>query len=139
MNFLSLTKGTNIAAINNIENQLTDNSMEVDMKHKQASNEVALIHMRYGNEKSELREKKDALEDSDTDEYKEMLEEINMISEEEDRMCAQIEERQQDVQDTIDRENAMLEARLQAIQADQEGIDNARKQHIEDYSGIATQ
>lgn len=126
-----LAKLTGIALKNNIEDQMTTNSMELRTKQNASANVVTKLHRKYDVEQEMIQNEMDACDDKTSDEYKELMAELKDSKEAEDKAVEQEEEKAQDYQNRIDNENAILQDRLTAISEDQEGWDNSLKDDIQ--------
>lgn len=131
----SLAKLLGIAQTNDIQNQMTDNSMELRLKHKTFANETTKIHRKYDEEQSMIQNQMDSIDDKTSDEYKELMSELKDSKDAEDKAVEQVEIKSTEYQDRVDRENAVLTDRLTAITENQEAWDSARKDNIEKTFG----
>ncbi len=124
-----------IAKEQDLQAELTDNSMDLRLKQKYASDEQAGITKKYDIQEDMIQEQMDAMDDKTCDEYKDLMAEIKELKDAEDVELKAIEQAQTDMETQIQNENATLESQLQAIQADREGLEEARKSDIEDSFG----
>lgn len=124
-----------IAKEHDLQAELLDNSMDLVLKQKYASDEQASITKKYNVQEDAIQEQMDEIGDRTNDEYKDMMAEIKELKDAEDAELKAIEEAQTQMETEIQNENAMLETQLQAIQADKEGLEEARKEDIEDSFG----
>jgi len=127
---------TYIAAENDVEFQLTLNSQEKINHMNQASNDTQKIHDKYGAEEEYIQnEMNDVSEDQTSEEYQDLLSELNSLEEEEDEKVEKIEKEETIYENQVDTENTQLETKLEAMKQDREGFENAREQDIEKTFG----
>ena len=124
-----------IAKEHDLQAELLDNSMDLVLKQKYASDEQANNKKKYNVQEDAIQEQMDEIGDRTNDEYKDMMAEIKELKDAEDAELKAIEEAQTQMETEIQNENAMLETQLQAIQADRQGLEEARKEDIEDSFG----
>ena len=115
---------------------MTDNSMDLRLLQKYASNEIDKIHSKYAPEKEQIRSEIEGLDKKEArDEYEDLMGELNDIKDEEDAAVARVEEELHQKEEEINLENDTLQAQLESVNADREGLEEARNQRIEDEYG----
>ncbi len=124
-----------IAKEQDLQAELTDNSMDLRLKQKYASDEQAGITKEYDMQEDAIQEQMDQIGDKTNDEYQDLMAEMLELKDAEDAELKAIEQAQSDMETQIQNENASLETQLQAVQADREGLEEARKEDIEDQFG----
>ena len=129
-----LMKLTNDALAQDIEAQMTDNSMNIRLLEKYQSNTIKDIHYRYNMEENALQEQMDDL-DVTSDEFAQLKEEMQNLKEMEDQEVAQVENETADKETPLQTENDYLETKLEAIRADNEALEEAIKQDIDKNFG----
>ena len=129
-----LMKLTNDALAHDIEAQMTDNSMNIRLLEKYQSNSIKDIHYRYNLQEDAIQEEMDEL-DINSDEYAQLKEELQDLKELEDQEVSQVENETADKETPLQTENDYLETKLEAIKADNEALDEAIKQDIDDNFG----
>ena len=134
----SLTAGIQLDILRgeSLTNQMTDNSMDLRLLQKYASNEIDKIHSKYAPEKEQIRSEIEGLDKKEArDEYEDLMGELNDIKDEEDAAVARVEEELHQKEEEINLENDTLQAQLESVNADREGLEEARNQRIEDEYG----
>ena len=129
-----LMKLTNDALAPDIEAQMTDTSMTISLLEKYQSNSIKDIHYRYNLQEDAIQEEMDEL-DINSDEYAQLKEELQDLKELEDQEVSQVENETADKETPLQTENDYLETKLEAIKADNEALDEAIKQDIDDNFG----
>lgn len=120
-----------IAREHDLQDQITDNSMDLRLTQIHSSANIASIHDDYNREESMIRNEIRSLDDKGGFEYNDLMAELQELMDEEDRAVEEIERQNQDYESGITIENASLETQLQAVQADKEGFQESRKEDIE--------
>ena len=120
------------AKANDLEYQITYNSNTKRIKQIHSSAEVSSIHDEYDQKEDAIRSKIKDLPDKSGNEYLELMAELQEFQDMEEEAVKEAEEMSKQYEEHIDVENASLETQLQAIRADLEGLEEARKQDIED-------
>lgn len=120
---------------NDLEAQLTSNSMTLRMKQMHSSNELGNIHDMAREQQQVVKDQISELGAKDTPEYKELMAELESMRDEEDRLASQLEAESSYYEDWIGTQNTTLETQLEAINADLEGMEQMRQESIEDNFG----
>lgn len=120
---------------NDLEAQLTSNSMTLRLKQKHSASELASIHDEAREKQEFVRNNINSLDDKTGNEYRELMSELESLRDEEDRMAAQLEAESSYYEEWMQTQNTSLETELQAINADLEGMEEMRKQSIEKNFG----
>lgn len=119
-----------------LTNEMTDNSMDLRLLQKYASNEIDKIHSKYAPEKEYIRSEIEGLDKQEArDEYEDLMGELNDIKDEEEAEVARVEEELHQREEEINLENDTLQAQLESVNADKEGFEEARNQRIEEEYG----
>ena len=130
-----LTILTQDALVDNVTNQITDNTMDLSLKQKYQSDTIAQIHAKYNLEEDLIRDEIDNLEDKTGDEYAELMEELQELKEMEDQEVKAEEEKASDYETRIQLENDNLETRKEAMEKNIEAFQEALDQSIEKNFG----
>ena len=120
------------AKANDLEYQITYNSNTKRIKQIHSSAEISSIHDEYNQKEDNVRNQIKELPDKSGNEYLELMAELQEFQDMEEESVKEAEEMSKQYEEHIDVENASLETQLQAIRADLEGLEEARKQDIED-------
>ncbi len=120
---------------NDIEGQLTFNSMALRLKQKHSSSELTSIHDEARDEQNMVKSKIESLDDKTGIEYRELMAELESLRDEEDRQAAAIEAVSSDYEEDMQVQNTTLETQLEAINADLEALEQIRQEAIEDNFG----
>ena len=134
----SLTAGIQLDILRgeSLTNQITDNSMDLRLLQKYASNEIDKIHAKYAPEKERIRDEIEGLDKAEMrDEYEDLMGELNDIKDNEEAEVARVEEELHQKEEEINLENDLLQAQLESVNADREGLEEARNQRIEEEYG----
>ena len=108
--------------------------MNIRLLEKYQSNSIKDIHYRYNLQEDAIQEEMDEL-DINSDEYAQLKEELQDLKELEDQEVSQVENETADKETPLQTENDYLETKLEAIKADNEALDEAIKQDIDDNFG----
>lgn len=114
--------------------QITDNSMDIRLASKYASDEISKIHARYDAEEDLIQNQINDL-DSNSDEYDDLKAELKELKEREDAEVARVEEKLADYQNQKEMENANLETQLEHIEKNKESFQEGLQKHIESSFG----
>lgn len=134
----SLTAGIQLDILRgeSLTNQITDNSMDLRLLQKYASNEIDKIRAKYAPEKERIRDEIADLDKEELrDEYEDLMGELNDIKDNEDAEIARVEEELHQKEEEVNLENDLLQAQLESVNADREGLEEARNQRIEEEYG----
>ena len=130
----ALSENFFIAEKNNLEDQLVDNNTSLQLAHKQESAKIENIRFMGDNEEELVRIEMEGL-DTRSEEYEQLLSEINDIRDEEDREIEQIERQSTDFETEIQQENVVIETRLEAINTDLDALGDLKEEHIKEQFG----
>ena len=134
----SLTAGIQLDILRgeSLTNQITDNSMDLRLLQKYASNEIDKIRAKYAPEKERIRDEIADLDKEELrDEYEDLMGELNDIKDNEDAEIARVEEELHQKEEEVNLENDLLQAQLESVNADREGLEEARNERIEEEYG----
>lgn len=116
-----------------LTNDMTDNSMDLRLAQKQASNEIDMVHANYAPEKEAIRNEIEGLDKNEQrEEYQDLMTELNDKKEEEEQKVEKIENELNEYETQIQSENEMLEVQLENVQTQTESFKEMLKQNIED-------
>ena len=119
-----------------LTNELIDNSMDLRLLQKHASNEIEKIHAKYSPEKQQIRNEINDLDKVEQqNEYQELTAELKDLQEKEDREVEKIENRLKDQETKIQSENEILEVQLEEINTQIESFQEMLKQNTEKEFG----
>ena len=130
-----LTILTQDALIEDVTNQITDNTMDLRLKQKYQSNAIAQIHDKYNLEEELIRDEIDKLDDKSGDEYEDLMRELQELKEMEDQEVKAEEEKASDYETKMQLENDNLEVRKEAMEKNVEAFQEALNQSIEKNFG----
>ncbi len=126
----------NDASANEIETQMTKNSMAIRLRQKQSSSKISEIHAKYDVEKERIRNEINSLDDdASSDEYQDLMSELNDIKDAEEREVEVEENAANDYETGVQLENDNLSTRLEALKADNESLKEMHQQNIESSFG----
>ena len=134
----SLTAGIQLDILRgeSLTNEMTDNSMDLRLLQKYASNEIDRIHAKYAPEKERIRSEIEGLDKQEArDEYEDLMGELNDVKDEEEAAVERVEELLHQQEEEINLENDMLQAQLESVNTDREALEEARNQRIEEEYG----
>ena len=123
------------AMLSELNNQMTDNSMDTRLLQKYSSDEVSKVHHKYAQEEEMIQNEINQLDDKSGSEYKELMAELKELRDEEDKEVERIEEKNSDAENAKSVENESLEVRAEAIRADRDALKEAMQKEIEDEFG----
>jgi len=127
---------TNDATADNIETQMTKNSMSLRLKQKQSAAKISDIHAKFDVEKQAIRSEINSLDDeASSNEYENLMSELNELKAEEEQAVEIEEQASNDYETRIQLENDNLGSRLEAIKADNESLKEMHQQEIEKSFG----
>ena len=119
-----------------LTNELTDNSMDLRLDQKYASNEIDKIRAEYAPEKERIRNEIEGLDKAEQrNEYQDLLTELNDLKEEEENRVEKVEDELNEKETEIQSENETLEVQLEDINAQTEAFKEMLKQNIEQEFG----
>lgn len=125
---------TNKAQAESLTNQMTDNSMDLRIRQKYASDEISQINEKYDAEKDLVRNEL-ANTDNMSAEFDLLMAELNDIEENRDREVKAVEEEINDYETHIQLENDGISTRKQACEANIESFEQALDDNIKDTFG----
>lgn len=122
----------NEARSETLTNQITDNSSDLRLLQKYASNDIQNIRNNYAPEKDRIKNEIASLDKiEDRDEYLELAAELNDLKEAESREIEQVEKQLNEKETEVQFENETLEVQLEAINADIESFKEMLKETVE--------
>ncbi len=123
------------AKAQDIEAQMTNNTMDLRLKQKHSAQMIDQINFKYEQEKDLVRNEMDKNPDKVSSEYLELMADLNELKEKESKEVERQEEESTDYQNHIEQENATLESQLKAINADKEALKETLKSNVEKVFG----
>ena len=123
------------AKAQDIEAQMTNNTMDLRLKQKHSAQMIDQINFKYEQEKDLVRNEMDKNPDKVSSEYLELMSDLNELKEKESKEVERQEEESTDYQNHIEQENATLESQLKAINADKEALKETLKSNVEKVFG----
>ena len=123
------------AMLNELNNQVTDNSMDVRLLQKYSSDEVSKINHKYALEEEMVRNEINQLDEKSGSEYDDLMAELKDLKDAQDKELERVEEKNEDAESAKTLENDNLEVRAEAIRADKEALEEAMQKEIEDEFG----
>ena len=130
-----LTILTQDAMVEDVTNQITDNTMDLRLKQKYQSDAIAQIHAKYNLEEELIRDEIENLDDKSGEEYAELMEELQELKDMEDQEVKAEEEKASDYELRMQLENDNLETRKEAMEKNIEAFQEALNQSIEKNFG----
>jgi hypothetical protein len=104
-----------------LTNQITDNSEDLRLLQKYASNEIGEIHAKYAPEKERIRDEIESLDKAENrDEYEDLINELKDVRDEEDAEIEAVETRIHDKEEEVTVENDLLQTQLEEVNAQTE-------------------
>ena len=126
----------NDAKAEDLTNTITDNSMDLRLCQKYASNDIQAIHDKYAPEKERIRNEIEGLDKKENkEEYADLIEELKTLRDEEDAEVENIENEMSEKEESINVENDMLETQLEDVKANTEVFQKMLDESIEDNFG----
>lgn len=126
----------NEARSETLTNQITDNSSDLRLLQKYASNDIQNIRDKYAPEKDRIQNEIASLDKiEDRDEYVELATELNDLKEAENREVEKIEKELNEKETEVQFENETLEVQLEAVNADIESFEEMLKEAVEKNFG----
>lgn len=120
------------ARAESLTNEITDNSMDLRLAQKQASNQIDMVHANYAPEKEAIRNEIEGLDKTEQrEEYQNLMTELNDLKQEEETKVAKIEDELNEYETEIQAENEMLEVQLEDVQTQTESFKEMLKENIE--------
>jgi len=127
---------TNEAREETLTNELTDNSMDLQLKQKHSSNDIDAIRSHYAPEKERINNEIKELDKTEQhDEYQDLITELKELKDEEEREIEQIEEETNDYETKIQLENEQLEVQIEEINSSTETFKEMLKESVEKNFG----
>lgn len=111
--------------------QMTMNSHDLQVRHRDWSNAISKLHKTYGDEEKLLRNQMRAMDDKTSNEYFDLLSELEELQDEEDARVKEIESEQKDYEENVQAQNTSLETAIQAIDAQLESFQSAVKERAQ--------
>lgn len=136
--FLSLTVQTLKAQKETLTNQLTDISSDTIMDTKYAANAKSAIDNDYEINKELIKNEMELIDDQTCPEYEELLKELNELKDERDQKMKRVEEEETYKEEVRDQEKVIIEADLEAVNADIESFKEGRDRAIEEEYSYAS-
>ena len=119
-----------------LTNELTDNSMDLRLLQKYASNDIEKIHAKYAPEKDRIRSEIKGLDKQEMrDEYEDLMGELSDIKDKEDEEVARVEEQLHDQEEEINLDSDTKQAQLEASRTNLENLKEGRQERIEQEYG----
>ena len=123
------------AKAQDIEAQMTNNTMDLRLKQKHSAQMIDQINFKYEQEKDLVRNEMDQNPDKVSSEYLELMADLNELKEKESKEVERQEEESTEYQNHIEQENATLESQLKSINADKEALKETLKSNVEKVFG----
>ncbi len=120
-----------ILQMNDIEFQRVDLSEDKMLEHKHSSYEIAEIQASYDPEIKLIRNEMKNSGDKTSNEYFELMSELEELEDERDGKIKVIENENADKEKSIELQETSLETQYNAIKADKEGLEEAQKSDIQ--------
>ena len=130
-NGTQLAINTMILQMNDIEFQRLQNSETEQYLHKQSSIEIEELQQKYGQEIKLVRNEMRQSEDKTSNEYFDLMSELEELEEERDAEIKRVEDQNADREKLHQVQDANLETRYNAVKADMEGLKEAQKSNIQ--------
>ena len=126
----------NDAAANELETQMTKNSMSIRLRQKQSASKISDIHAKYDVDKERIRNEINSLDkEAAIDEYQDLMSELNDLKDAEEREVEVEENASSDYETGLQLENDNISTRLEALKADNESLKETHQQNIEKSFG----
>ncbi len=126
----------NDAAANELETQMTKNSMSIRLRQKQSASKISDIHAKYDVDKERIRNEINSLDkEAAIDEYQDLMSELNDLKDAEDREVEVEENASNDYETGLQLQNDSISTRLEALKADNESLKETHQQNIEKSFG----
>ena len=126
----------NDAAASDMELQILKNQESIRLRQKQSSSKISEIHAKYDVEKERIRSEINSLdEDVSSDEYQDLMAELNEIKDAEEREVETEENESSDFETELQVQNDNITSRLEALKADNESLKEMHQQNIESSFG----
>ena len=130
-NSTQLAINTMILEMNDIEFQRLMNSESEQYTHKQSSIELENVQDSYNTEIKLVRNEMRAVEDKTSNEYFDLMSELEELEDERDAEVKRLENEASDKEKKYQVQDTNLETRYNAVKADKEGIEEAQKSNIQ--------
>ena len=125
---------TNDATIEEMEGQITRNSMNLRLKQKISAQSD--IHNKFKEEKDKIRNEISNLDKTAiNNEYQDLMAELNELKDEEEQAVEREEQEAKDYEERVQLENDGLETRLEALRADTQSLKEFSEDSIKDSFG----
>ena len=126
----------NDAAANELETQMTKNSMSIRLRQKQSASKISDIHAKYDVDKERIRNEINSLDkEAAIDEYQDLMSELNDLKDAEEREVEVEENASNDYETGLQLQNDSISTRLEALKADNESLKETHQQNIEKSFG----
>jgi len=125
-----LSKDTLIAAKNDLTFQLLMNSETQQFSYMQSSNTISDIEQHYSKEIQLVRNEMKGLDDKTSNEYYDLMAEVQELESERDEKVKQEESKRTDFQKRYDTQKTSIETRLESVKSDLEGIKQMQDSNI---------
>ena len=119
-----------ILQMNDIECQITKNSEDNRLLHKHQSTDVEGVQYRYGSEIKQVRNDMRECEDKTSNEYFELMSELEELEENRDAEIKRIENETTDKEQFYEAQKTTLETQYEAVKADKEGIEQMQESNL---------
>ena len=127
---------TNDATIEEMEGQITRNSMNLRLKQKISAQKISDIHNKFKEEKDKIRNEISNLDKTAiNNEYQDLMAELNELKDEEEQAVEREEQEAKDYEERVQLENDGLETRLEALRADTQSLKEFSQDSIKDSFG----
>jgi len=119
-----------------LTNQITDNSEDLRLLQKYASNEINEIHAKYAPEKERVRDEIESLDKAENrDEYEDLINELKDLRDEEEAEIEAVETRIHDKEEEVTVENDILQTQLEETNAQTEVFEQILSDNIKKNFG----
>ena len=129
-NSIQLAVNTMILEMNDVQFQITQNSESNRLLHKTQSSDTENVQGRYGDEIKYVRREMRESEDKTSNEYFELMSELEELEENRDTELKRIENDTTEKEQFYEAQKTSLETQYEAIKADKEGLESAQEQNI---------
>ena len=120
-----------IMQMNDLEFQRLQNSETEQYLHKQSSAETQGIQNKFDPEVKLIRNEMKASGDKTSNEYFELMSELQELEDERDAELKRVEDEVSDREKQFQIQDTNLETRYNAVKADKEGLEETQKQNIQ--------
>lgn len=130
--FLTLQGAINTltAEMDDVELQRLQNSTTERLVHKHQSNDVEKIRSHYDSEISQIRNDMRACDDKTSEEYMDLMSEIEELQQEKDAKVTKAESEANDRSEELEQQDVSLETRFNAMKEDRDGLKEALEQSV---------